>query len=235
MSETLTPAQVEHPTPERPWVRPLVVVAAVLSLLLLGAAGGMALGRPGGGAVPDAGSVDVGFAQDMAVHHQQAVQMAGRERDAGADLVLRALAQDMELTQQHQIGQMQGWLALWNAPSLPTGPHMAWMAGADPAAHSGHGDTAPGPAGNDRMPGMATAEELAELRTLSGPALDVRFLQLMLRHHEGGAPMLRYAAERAETPQVRNLAAQMLTSQTAESEYLRALLAERGGEPLPVG
>ena len=37
------------------------------------------------------------------------------------------------------------------------------------------------------------------------------FLQLMLRHHQGGAPMAGYAAQHAETPQVRNLAEKMLT------------------------
>ena len=83
------------------------------------------------------------------------------------------------------------------------------------------------------MPGMASDEELTALRAATGPQLDVLFLQLMLRHHQGGAGMLEYAAERAAVPQVRNLAAQMLRSQTTETDYLRQLLTERGGQPLP--
>jgi uncharacterized protein (DUF305 family) len=63
--------------------------------------------------------------------------------------------------------------------------------------------------------------------------MDVVWLQLMLRHHEGGASMLAYAADRAQLPQVRQLAENMLSSQAAESEYLRQLLAARGGTPLP--
>jgi uncharacterized protein (DUF305 family) len=55
----------------------------------------------------------------------------------------------------------------------------------------------------------------------------------MLRHHEGGVPMLEYGAENAALPQVRNLATQILNSQTSESDYLRQLLAERGAVPLP--
>jgi uncharacterized protein (DUF305 family) len=35
-------------------------------------------------------------------------------------------------------------------------------------------------------------------------------------------------------PQVRNLASQMLASQTSESEYMKQLLAARGGTPLPL-
>jgi len=76
-------------------------------------------------------------------------------------------------------------------------------------------------------------DELAALRQATGPDVDVMFLQLMLRHHEGGAGMLSYAAERAVRQQVRNLAAQMLTAQTAEIQSIRQMLAERGAAPLP--
>ena len=79
------------------------------------------------------------------------------------------------------------------------------------------------------MPGMATSDQLRALRAASGEQMDVLFLQLMLRHHEGGVIMLQYASEHASVPEVRNLATQMLSSQTSESEYLKQLLAARGG------
>ena len=44
---------------------------------------------------PTADSVDVGFAQDMSVHHQQAVQMASWERDHTTDPALKQLAFDI--------------------------------------------------------------------------------------------------------------------------------------------
>jgi uncharacterized protein (DUF305 family) len=226
------PAETEQPGPqEARWVRPVLAVVAVIGLLLLGAAGGLLLsGAPGSGApaVPARDSVDVGFSQDMTVHHQQAVTMASWERDHTTDPVLHQLAADIEATQTAQIGRMQGWLELWGAPALPTGGYMGWM------TEPSH-DHSPAPAGGvDAMPGMASDAELAGMRAATGPQLDVLFLQLMLRHHEGGAGMLQYAAERAAVPQVRNLAAQMLRSQTSESTYLRQLLAERGGQPLPL-
>ncbi|WP_345613130.1 DUF305 domain-containing protein [Pseudonocardia adelaidensis] len=59
------------------------------------------------------------------------------------------------------------------------------------------------------------------------------FLQLMIRHHEGGKPMLRVAAENAEVAQVRNLASQMLEAQRTGTEMMRRMLAERGDESLP--
>jgi uncharacterized protein (DUF305 family) len=83
------------------------------------------------------------------------------------------------------------------------------------------------------MPGMATEAELTELRSLSGEAFDVEFLQLMLRHHEGGLDMAEYGAEHAEVPAVRSLARSIATSQTAESGLMTDMLAERGAQPLP--
>jgi uncharacterized protein (DUF305 family) len=216
------------------WVRIFVGTGVALGLLLVGAAGGLLLGMPGAStrAVPAADSVDVGFAQDMTVHHQQAVQMASWERDHTADPVLKQLAADIEATQTAQIGRMQGWLELWGAAALPVGGHMAWMSSA--SGHDDHGLSSPPGGGVATMPGMASTEELSALRAATGPQLDVLFLQLMLRHHEGGAGMLREGAERAELPQVRNLAGQMLSSQSAESDYLRQLLVARGGNPLPL-
>ncbi|MCO1658130.1 DUF305 domain-containing protein [Pseudonocardia humida] len=214
---------------EARWVRPFLVVAGVVGLLLLGAAGGLLIGLAGRDdpTVPGIDSVDVGFAQDMTVHHQQAVEMAAWERDHSTDPVLRQLASDIETTQNSQVGRMQGWLELWNAPALPIGGHMAWMSGPTHDHAGGAGAVA-------TMPGMASSADLAALRAATGPQLDVLFLQLMLRHHEGGAAMLEYGSQHAAVPQLRNLARQMLSSQTSESDYLRRLLVERGGQPLPL-
>jgi len=213
---------------EARWVRPFLIVAAVVGLLLLGAAGGLLIGLPSSNApiVPSAGSVDVGFAQDMSVHHQQAVEMAGWERDHSTDPVLTQLASDIETTQNSQVGRMQGWLDLWGAAQLPLGgQYMAWMS--EPTHDHGGGVAV------TTMPGMATAADLAAMRAATGKDLDITWLQLMLRHHEGAVGMLQYAADHAAVPQLRNLAAQMLKAQTSEIDYLTQLLTQRGGQPLP--
>lgn len=220
------------------WSRYVLVAGGALALLLLGAAAGLLIGLPGSSdapASPGPDSVDVGFAQDMTVHHEQAVQMATWERDHTTDPQLRQLAYDIESGQSRQIGHMQGWLGLWGASSLPTGPFMRWMPSSMPgmSGHGASGSTSAG-AGVTPMPGMASDEELRQLRTSTGAAMDTLFLQLMLRHHQG-AGMLGYAAHAAGQSDVRNLAAQMLTAQTNESEYMRHLLAQRGAAPLPAG
>jgi uncharacterized protein (DUF305 family) len=225
-------APPEPPPVRRGWARSLIAVLAAVGVLMLGAAAGLLIGLPGSSAtsVPGAESVDVGFAQDMSEHHQQAVQMASWERDHTTDPALKQLAFDIETSQLQQVGQMQGWLALWGAATDPPGGmHMTWMA-SDAHSHMA-GSTA---AGVDTMPGMATSDQLRALRAATGPQLDVLFLQLMLRHHEGGVVMLQYATTNASVPQVRNLASQMLSAQTSESEYMKQLLAARGGTPLPL-
>jgi uncharacterized protein (DUF305 family) len=211
--------------PQARWIRWFSRAGALLAVLLLGAALGMFL--TGGSAQLKGGAVDVGFAQDMSVHHRQAVLMAGLARDRSIDPAIRLIAFDIETNQLQQIGQMQGWLSLWNAAPLPTGRYMTWMTDTSSMPGMAHGT--PGVA---MMPGMASAADLQRLQASSGGPFDVLFLQLMLRHHQGGTPMAQYAAEHAESAQVRNLAEKIVVSQGAESDYLAQLIAQRGAQPL---
>lgn len=207
----------------------VIVGGLALTLLLAGVIIGVLINLPGQQVIPTPDSVDVGFSQDMTVHHNQAIAMASLERDRTTDTALKVLATDIEATQAGQVGRMQGWLDMWGAAPLPIGGFMGWMT-AD-AGHAGM-TTTTGPV--PTMPGMASDADLKALRTTTGKQLDVLFLQLMLRHHEGGTAMLSYAAERAGTEQVRTLAGQMLRAQGSEGEYMRQLLAARGGTPLPL-
>lgn len=216
-----TPTDGARPT----WVRVVVTTGVLLAVLLLGASAGLLVAQTQTESTgPAPSEIDIGFAQDMSVHHRQAVLMASLVPARSDDPAIRALAFDIEATQLEQIGRMQGWLSLWDAPALPPGGHMTWMSG------HGHGH---GAGGVETMPGMASERELDALRRASGPQFDVMFLQLMLRHHQGGVPMARAAQQHAEVPQVRNLAGQMLTSQTKESAFMKQLIAERGAQPLP--
>ncbi len=211
-----------------------MVTIAVVAVLLLGAAVGLLIKLPGAdnSSTPARDSVDVGFTQDMSTHHLQGVTMANIAREKTADPAIRQLAFDIASTQLEQVGRMKGWLFLWGYPEQSVdGEHMWWMTSGShghdaPASDSGSGD-------NRRMPGMASSEEITRLRSLTGVEFDVYFLQLMLRHHKGGAPMAEYAATRAGQSVVRTLADNMLKSQTSESTYMQQLITERGAAPLP--
>lgn len=200
------------------WAKAVVAGGLALLLVLVGVIGGIALGRSTATTYgPADGSIDTGFLQDMVVHHGQGVEMAVWARNNTADPQVRQIAFDIESTQTAQTGRMEGWLTLWGQPlSPPSGQYMGWMG--MPMA---------------QMPGMASPDELARMRASTGRDLDIAFLQLMLRHHQGGLPMMQAAATDASTPAVRALARSMVTSQTAEVVVMEQMLAERGAAPLP--
>lgn len=204
-----------------------VLIAAVVTLLAVGAAFGVLLTRSRVGSPSVANAVDVGFAQDMRVHHAQAVLMAGIARDRTTNPSVHTLAFDIEGGQKGQIGMMTAWLNGWGQPEQSAdGRHMAWM------TEIGHGHTGTTD-GRATMPGMATEAELARLKSLSGKELDVFFLQLMLRHHQGGLSMAQYAEKFAAIDYLRNIAAKIIQAQGHESSVMTDMLTERGAVPLP--
>jgi uncharacterized protein (DUF305 family) len=220
--EPVSTSEPEATTAAAPAGRPraLVVVLAVISAIALLAVGaglavatGLGADRP-----PGEASVDAGFARDMATHHVQATEMAQVVRDTGTDPTVRLTAFDIETQQLNQIGQLRGWLQTWGLTAQSDVPPMAWM---------GH-SLEPG----ELMPGMATTAELAKLHSLTGRALDVYFLQLMIRHHRGGLEMAEYAAAHASEPYVRDLATKIAQGQQAEVVTMERMLRERGGQPL---
>jgi uncharacterized protein (DUF305 family) len=211
------------------------LLLAVIAVGLLVAGGGLAvalgIGRTD---TPTAHSVDAGFARDMSRHHLQAVEMANLVLLRTQDTEVRQLAFDISATQTNQVGRMQGWLALWGLP-VSGGEVMSWMGGdrASGGMAAMHHMPAADAADGAVMPGMATESELADLRALSGTELDVRFLQLMIRHHQGGLAMARYGQAHATQAAVRTLARSIAETQTAETTTMETMLRARGGTPLP--
>lgn len=230
-------AVTEAPSqPARPSRLRVALLALIgLALLAIGGAGAVALGI-GQPKTPAENSVDAGFARDMSRHHLQAVQMANLALDRTQDPLIHTLAFDISSTQNNQVGRMQGWLTMWGLSANSSVEPMSWMDGTAMQSMT-MPDGSPmqamsmGPGG--LMPGMASDQELAQLRTLSGQAFDVQFLRLMIRHHEGGVPMATYAMERAQEPAVRQLAKSIVETQQAETQMMLQMLKQRGGQPLP--
>lgn len=157
--------------------------------------------------LPGPESAEVTFARDMMAHHEQAVEMALIVGDRSTNEQLRTLALDILLTQQAQIGQMQGWLAVWNQPVAGVEPPMVGMG---------------------TMMGMATAEQIDALRSLPLAEAEIVFLQLMIRHHQGALGMARAAQDQAKRPEVVRLATAIINSQQSEIASMQQLLEQRG-------
>ena len=177
------------------WIT-LVVVA-----LVLGGAVGWRLTKSQDAAAPGRDSVDVGFFQDMATHHNQAVAMGYLYLQNGTDPLLRQIATEVINYQNAEIGMMNDHLAQWGQQGTEGADAMAWMNMKVP---------------RDEMPGLATKAQIDQLANARGQELNDLFTRMMILHHEGGVHMAEYAAAHASTETVRSWATAMADGQRGE-------------------
>ncbi|MFC6085017.1 DUF305 domain-containing protein [Sphaerisporangium aureirubrum] len=185
-----------------------------------------------GSAPPGDDSPEAGFARDMAVHHAQAAEMGFAVRDASGDAAVRNLAYDIITTQTAQRGVFMGWLQQWDLTQAGSRPPMAWMAG-----HGGHAaaptaSAQPG-GGVTLMPGMATDAEMDRLKAAKGKDGEILFLQLMIRHHQGGVDMAKGLLKLSDRPEVRTMAQHIVDTQDSEIQLMTEMLTARGAKPYP--
>ena len=151
-----------------------------------------------------ANGADVMFAQMMIPHHQQAVAMSeAMLAKQGISTQVIGLATQIRNAQQPEIDQLREWLKTWGAPE-----------GGD---HAGHGG----------MAGMLTEQELGALRSAQGVEAEKLFLSGMIKHHEGAVAMAKDAQAKGTDAGVRTLADAIVTSQQAEIDQMKKLLAAR--------
>jgi uncharacterized protein (DUF305 family) len=165
---------------------------------------------------PGDDSAEAGFLRDMLTHHSQAVEMAMAIRDRTPDETLRLLATDIALTQSTDMGAMQGYLNIWDLGLTGADKPMAWM-----------GHPVEGP-----MPGMASPEQVAELDTLPVAEAEVLFLQLMIRHHQGGVEMAEALLQRSDQPEVTLMAERISNAQNADIGTMNQMLVARSQPPI---
>jgi uncharacterized protein (DUF305 family) len=156
--------------------------------------------------------VDAGFATDMLDHHQQALQMSLLALDKATTTPVRSLATRMIVSQQSEAGRFLQYLEERGLrQGDPDREVMAWMGMPMPRRD---------------MPGLASPQELVALTNASGVEVDRLFLDLMIRHHEGGLHMAAHAAEHATNEPLRSAAARMSVMQRREIADMELL---RGG------
>ena len=137
------------------------------------------------------------FAQVLIPHHSQAVTMSELALANTTNPEILSLATAIRNAQAPEIAQMQSWLE----QSDYSGSH----------------------AGHMEMGGMLSDEELAELSAATGSTFDRLFLKGMIAHHEGAIDMLSMI-KNSTNSEVKKLYDDILTSQSAEIEAMKALL-----------
>ena len=239
---------------------PRTVVLAVgalgvaILLLSVGMVAGAAWQSRDDDRAPAMTAVDVGFAQDMSVHHDQAILLsttvAGRP---GVGPEISGLANRIITAQTAENATLRGWLT-WFGKPLTSGNPMGWMAAThdDAATGSGHGHGAtaqttasstpsssasstPSSSGSGpAMAGMASTDDISKLAGLTGRDAEVWFLQLMIRHHRGGMLMAKSAYNSDDVSDiVKRTAYEMMTDQGEEISLMTMLLTARGAQALP--
>lgn len=212
--------------------RVLIAILAVLALVVV-ALVSFSIGRISSiGATPNTTSAEAGFARDMQTHHDQGVELSMIIRDLTDDPETRLLAYDIATTQAQQSGQMNGWLNEWGLSQYGPEPSMTWMT--RPALNGGEGGHAGHTSADGSehvpggpMPGMATPEQIAELKAASGVEAEVIFLNLMIAHHKGALDMAESVLDRTTNPVVIPFANAVLASQQSEIDLMEGMLAER--------
>lgn len=212
MSTTLDPAGgsdgEETAGERRRGPGPLQVVGLVLAVAFTAGVVGWRIAQP---SHPGRSSVDVGFLHDMLEHHQQAIGLSFAYLDHGEDPLLRHFVKETVTYQAAEIGWFNRVLTEWGQNTSRPEP-MVWM----------------GMTHGQRMPGMAGEAEIARLEGARGLDADDQLTRLMIEHHRGGVHMAEYAAEHADTRDVRERAAAMAAGQRSEVGELNTRREELG-------
>jgi len=155
---------------------------------------------------------DVRFMQGMITHHAQAVVMARWAPSHGARSDVRILAARIDIAQRDEIAFMQRWLRE-RREQTPDVAHA--LAGHDMATHG------------DLMPGMLTAQQLAQLDSARGSEFDRLFLSFMMQHHEGALTMVKQlfgSQGAAQDVYVFRFASDVEADQTTEIDRMSKML-----------
>jgi uncharacterized protein (DUF305 family) len=142
----------------------------------------------------------------MIPHHRQAVEMADLAPGRAGSPEVEKLAAEIKKAQDPEIRTLSGWLTAWGEEVPAEGAAMD---------HSSHG-----------MDGMMTDQEMRGLEDTSGEAFDTAFLELMVKHHEGALAMAETERADGAFAPARKMAAQIITSQSAEIERMNGLLGK---------
>lgn len=147
------------------------------------------------------GANDIMFAQLMIPHHQQAIDMSNLALKNGAGVQTKELARGIIAAQKQEIVQMKYWLTSAKAPSV-----MAHDMG---------------------MNGMLSAKELSVLKSLRGKAFEKKYLEAMIKHHQGALDMVIYLKS-TKNSEAKKLDKDIRSAQSAEISTMKKMLSKLG-------
>jgi uncharacterized protein (DUF305 family) len=230
-------------------VSALVLVIALLFAPGASAARGQRTYQMGAGGLEQLSgdAFDQAFLSRMAMHHAMGIAMTQPVVANGAHQELKELGGRMMAAQAAEIDLMRGWLTTWYGIDVtrPTGmPHPmmpGWSPGWGPMM-PGWGPAMPGtmrpggmlPASGMPMMGPGWTRPAGQgggMPTMADPwdlppdQVDAAYMTWMIAHHQGAIEMASLAADRAAHQEVKDLAASIVTTQSAEIQTMEGWLA----------
>lgn len=142
---------------------------------------------------------DIMFLRMMIPHHEQAIEMAEMAPERTANEKILALSENISTAQRRENQQMAEWLREVGLRS---------------------------PEQIRRMAGMATTQEMEELKQSQGQEFDKQFAELMIEHHKGGIHMANMEVQNGKSEKVKELAQKMIETQQKEIERMEEWRAE---------
>lgn len=146
---------------------------------------------------------DQHFLQMMIPHHQGAVDMANLALSKAKHPEIKKLAEAIKTDQNREIDQMKAWYKEWYGTEVPASSGMGMM-----PMHSGRGMMS--------MNMMGTNLEALK----NAPDFDKAFIEQMIPHHKMAVMMAGMVLD-SKHPEIRNLAKNIMQSQSNEIEQMR--------------
>lgn len=140
---------------------------------------------------------EVKFLQEMIVHHQSALDMAGLVTTNTKRPELLNLAQAIKTTQSKEISDMTGWLASWHN-AKPVSDAMS-------------------------VPGMSQMMgDMAKLKVAKDADFDKMFLMMMIEHHQQAVNMSQLVkAATTQHAELLKLGQDIIKAQTGEIDQMK--------------
>lgn len=154
---------------------------------------------------------DEQYIADMIAHHEAAVSMSEQAMAVTAHDQLFTLASSIVQSQSAEMMQMREWQKAWGFEITSSGGHMS---------HGG---------GGAEMAGDMV-EMMNKLKDLKGEAYDEEFLRQMILHHEQAIEMSADVETNAKRQEIKDLARDVITAQSAEIKQMKAWQKEWGYE-----
>jgi uncharacterized protein (DUF305 family) len=151
------------------------------------------------------------FIDMMVPHHEGAVAMARAAEQRAQRPEIKAMAADIQRTQDAEIQQMKAWRRAWfgsdQTPPMSKMPMVPGMSGT-----AGHGGTSGGT--------MDMAADVERLRQAPEP-FDRAFIDAMIPHHESAIAAARAAETRTQHAEIKDLSRAIVRDQEREIAQMR--------------